>query len=223
MTATELARYIDHTMLKADAGPAEFDRLCDEAIRFGFRAVCVNSAWVQYVSRRLSDAGIAVCSVVGFPLGAMKSSAKAFEAKAAVADGAREIDMVLAVGAFKAGDAEYASDDIRWVREAIEPDTILKVIIETAMLSDDEKRAASALAANAGADFVKTCTGFGGGAASPEDIALMKDAAGPNVGVKASGGVRDYDTAMRMIDAGATRIGAVSSVAIMEGAGRCEE
>ncbi|MFA7019223.1 MAG: deoxyribose-phosphate aldolase [Sphaerochaetaceae bacterium] len=213
----DLAKYIDHTMLKADAVKAAFDKLCDEAIEYAFKSVCVNSSWVAYVANRLQGTGVNVCSVVGFPLGAMSSKSKAFEAKDAIAQGASEIDMVLAIGRLKMGDVQYVEDDIRAVRQAAKKGVILKVIIETAMLTKDEKITACRLAKAAGADFVKTCTGFGGGAATAEDIALMKEIVGPSMGVKASGGVRNYDKAIELIAAGATRLGAQSSIAIVTG------
>jgi len=213
----DLAKYIDHTMLKADAVKAAFDKLCDEAIEYAFKSVCVNSSWVAYVANRLQGTGVNVCSVVGFPLGAMSSKSKAFEAKDAIAQGASEIDMVLAIGRLKMGDVQYVEDDIRAVRQAAKKGVILKVIIETAMLTKDEKITACRLAKAAGADFVKTCTGFGGGAATAEDIALMKEIIGPSMGVKASGGVRNYDKAIELIAAGATRLGAQSSIAIVTG------
>jgi len=213
----DLAKYIDHTMLKADAVKAAFDTLCDEAIEYAFKSVCVNSSWVAYVANRLQGSKVQVCSVVGFPLGAMSSKSKAFEAEDAIAQGAREIDMVLAVGRLKMGDVQYVEDDIKAVRQAAKNGVILKVIIETAMLTKEEKITACRLAKSAGADFVKTCTGFGGGAATAEDIALMKEIVGPAMGVKASGGVRNYDKAIELIAAGATRLGAQSSIAIVTG------
>lgn len=213
----DLAKYIDHTMLKADAVKEAFDKLCDEAIHYGFKSVCVNSSWVSYVAKRLQGSGVNVCAVVGFPLGAMSSASKAFEAQDAIAQGASEIDMVLAIGRLKMGDHKYVEDDIRAVRKATEGGALLKVIIETAMLSQEEKIVACRLAKAAGADFVKTCTGFGGGAATAEDIALMKETVGPGIGVKASGGVRDYEKAIELIASGATRLGAQSSVAIVTG------
>ncbi|MDD4220547.1 MAG: deoxyribose-phosphate aldolase [Sphaerochaetaceae bacterium] len=213
----DLAKYIDHTMLKADAVKVAFDKLCDEAIEYSFKSVCVNSSWVAYVANRLQGTKVQVCSVVGFPLGAMSSKSKAFEAEDAIAQGAREIDMVLAVGRLKMGDVQYVEDDIKAVRQAAKKGVILKVIIETAMLTKEEKITACRLAKAAGADFVKTCTGFGGGAATAEDIALMQEIVGPAMGVKASGGVRNYDKAIELIGAGATRLGAQSSIAIVTG------
>nr|WP_321297329.1 deoxyribose-phosphate aldolase [uncultured Sphaerochaeta sp.] len=217
MEPRALAKYIDHTMLKPDSVQAAFDKLCDEAIEYGFASVCVNSSWVAYVANRLKGTGVNVCSVVGFPLGAMSSASKAFETQDAIAQGATEIDMVIAIGRLKMGDLRYVEDDIRAVRKAAGNGVVLKVIIETAMLTHDEKVTACKLSKAAGADYVKTCTGFGGGAATAEDMALMKEVVGPSMGVKASGGVRDYDKAIELIAAGATRLGAQSSVAIVTG------
>jgi deoxyribose-phosphate aldolase len=216
--AAELAKYIDHTMLRPDAPLEAFEKLCAEALQYGFCSVCVNSSRVAYVARKLRGTGVKVCSVIGFPLGAMSSRAKAFEGRGALEDGASELDMVLNIGALKSRDLKYVEEDIRSVRRASHGTTILKVIIETAMLTQEEKVLACELARKAGADFVKTCTGFGGGEATPEDIALMKRTVGPAMGVKASGGVRSFEKAMTLIRAGATRLGAVSSVAIVTGA-----
>lgn len=218
MDPVTLAKYIDHTLLKPDAPTSAFDTLCDEAVQYGFKSVCVNSSRVAYVARRLQGTPILVCSVVGFPLGAMTSRSKAFETREAISDGAVEIDMVLAIGALKSGDRRYVEEDIRAVRRATRSSTVLKVIIETAMLSQEEKVLACQISKNAGADFVKTSTGFGGGGATAEDIALMRSVVGPSMGVKASGGVRDFQKAKLVIEAGANRIGAVSSVAIVTGA-----
>ncbi|MDY0289355.1 MAG: deoxyribose-phosphate aldolase [Sphaerochaeta sp.] len=217
MGPEELAKYIDHTMLKADAVVEAFDKLCDEAIEYGFASVCVNSSWVAYVAKRLQGTTVNVCSVVGFPLGAMSSASKAFETQDAIAQGAGEIDMVIAIGRLKMGDLKYVEDDIRAVRNAAKNGVVLKVIIETALLTEAEKVTACRLSKAAGADFVKTCTGFGGGAATAEDMALMKKVVGPSMGVKASGGVRDYDKAIELIAAGASRLGAQSSIAIVTG------
>lgn len=215
MEPKDLATFIDHTMLKPDAVQGAFDKLCAEAIEYGFASVCVNSSWVSYVANRLQGTGVKVCSVVGFPLGAMSTASKAFETQDAISQGASEIDMVIAIGRLKMGDLHYVEDDIRAVRKAAENGVVLKVIIETAMLTQEEKITACRLAKAAGADFVKTCTGFGGGAATAEDMAMMKETVGPSMGVKASGGVRDYDKAIELIAAGASRLGAQSSVAIV--------
>ena len=214
----EMARYIDHTMLRPEAPLEVFDKLCAEALQYSFFSVCVNSCRVAYVARKLRGTGVKVCSVIGFPLGAMASRAKAFEAHGALEDGAAELDMVLNIGALKSRDVKYVEEDIRSVRRASHGTTILKVIIETALLTQEEKVLACEIAKKAGADFVKTCTGFGGGEATPEDIALMRRTVGPAMGVKASGGVRSFEKAMTLINAGATRLGAVAGVAIVTGA-----
>jgi deoxyribose-phosphate aldolase len=218
LSAAELAKYIDHTMLRPEAPLEAFAKLCDEALQYGFFSVCVNSCRVAYVARRLRGTGVKVCSVIGFPLGAMSSRAKAFEGHGALEDGASELDMVLNIGALKSRDLKQVEEDIRAVRRTSHGTTILKVIIETALLSQEEKVLACELAKKAGADFVKTCTGFGGGEATPEDIALMRRTVGAAMGVKASGGVRSFEKAMALINAGATRLGAVAGVAIVTGA-----
>jgi len=218
----EVAKYIDHTLLRPEADTAAFDRLCQEALQYRFHSVCVNSCRVAHVAKRLAGTGIKVCSVVGFPLGSMTSPSKAFEAKEAVGAGATEVDMVINVGLLKSGDLRGVEDDIRAVRQACGADRVLKVIIETALLSREEKILACELSKKAGADFVKTCTGFAGGGATEEDLVLMRSVVGPELGIKASGGVRSYKTALMCLGAGATRLGAVSSVAIVtdaEGSG----
>jgi deoxyribose-phosphate aldolase len=218
MTAAEMARCIDHTLLKPEAGPAAFDQLCDEAIQYGFKAVCVNSGWVAYAAEKLKGRPTAVCAVVGFPLGAMHRRAKACEARIAVEKGARELDMVLNVGALKSGDFDTVREDISAVRHAAAPPAVLKVIIETCLLAHDEKIKACQIARDAGADFVKTSTGFSAGGATVEDVALMRKAVGPAMGVKASGGIKGFETAVAMIAAGATRIGAGAGVEIIKAA-----
>jgi deoxyribose-phosphate aldolase len=218
MTGAEMAQYIDHTLLKPDANRAALDKLCEEAILHGFKAACVNSGWVGYVAEKLKGSNIAVCSVVGFPLGAMCSPAKAFEARQAVADGAQELDMVLNIGALKTGDLKAVEQDILAVRHEAKSSIALKVIIETCLLTNDEKVRACEIAQNAGADFVKTSTGFSTGGATPEDVILMRKTVGPQMGVKASGGIKDFETAAEMIAAGATRIGAGAGVTIVSGA-----
>ena len=218
LSPAELAKYIDHTMLRPEAPLEAFDKLCAEALQYRFFSVCVNSCRVAYVARKLRGTGVKVCSVIGFPLGAMSSRAKAFEGRGALEDGASELDMVLNIGALKSRDLKYVEEDIRAVRRASHGTTLLKVIIETALLSQEEKVLACELAKKAGADFVKTCTGFGGGEATPEDIALMRRTVGPAMGVKASGGVRSFEKSMTLINAGATRLGAVAGVAIVTGA-----
>jgi deoxyribose-phosphate aldolase len=216
--ATDLAAYMDHTLLRPEAATAAFDKLCQEAAQYRFFGVCVNSCRVAYVARKLQGTAVKVCSVVGFPLGAMTSRAKAFEAREAIADGASEIDMVINVGLLKSGDYHAVEEDIRAVRRATRATTILKVIIETVLLTQDEKVMACELSKKAGADFVKTSTGFLGGGATADDISLMRRVVGRDMGVKASGGVRNYKTAIAMIAAGASRIGAQASVAIVTGA-----
>jgi deoxyribose-phosphate aldolase len=214
---TDISRYIDHTLLKPEATPDQFDRLCEEAATHGFYSVCVNSSWVAYCAERLGDSAILVCSVVGFPLGAMTSTAKGFETRCAVEDGAREIDMVINIGRLKAQDYRYVEEDIRAVRAECPEGTILKVIIETALLSDSEKVRACEIAVAAGADFVKTSTGFSLHGATVADVALMRKTVGPSVGVKAAGGVRSLEDAAAMIEAGATRLGTSSGVKIVQG------
>lgn len=213
----EIARFIDHTLLKPEATPAQIERLCDEARRYGFAAVCVNPVYVRLAAERLQGAEVAVCSVVGFPLGAMTTAAKVYEARQALADGASELDMVIHVGALKAGDYERVQEDIAAVADVCHKGgALLKVIIETALLDDAEKVTACRLAQAAGADFVKTSTGFAGGGATAEDVRLMRQTVGPRMGVKAAGGIRSYADALAMIEAGANRIGASAGVRIVE-------
>ncbi len=213
----ELAKYIDHTMLMPDAPDAAFDKLCEEAIHWKFYSVCVNSSRVLYVARKLQGTDVKVAAVIGFPLGQMDSRSKAFEARRCISDGAHELDMVINVGALKSGNLKLVEDDMRAVRRATRSNTVLKVIIETSLLTDEEKVIACELSKKAGANFVKTCTGFAGGGATPHDIALMRRTVGPELGVKASGGMRNYPRAVQILAAGANRIGAVSSVAIVTG------
>jgi len=216
-----LAGLIDHTLLAADAGPVEIDRLCSEALEHRFAAVCVHGAWVLRCAQALQGSGIAVCAVVGFPLGAMASAVKLFEARQALDDGASEIDMVLAIGALKAGEHEYVQREIAAIAELCHGRAArLKVILETALLSDAQKIAACAIARAAGADFVKTSTGFGQHGATVHDVELLRRGVGAALGVKASGGVRDEATARALLEAGATRLGASASVAIVSGAKR---
>jgi deoxyribose-phosphate aldolase len=218
LSPAEVAKYIDHTVLKPMAATTAYDTLCREALTHRFFGVCVNSSWVAYVARKLQGSGIHVCSVVGFPLGAMTPRAKAFETREAISAGAAEIDMVINVGLLKNGDYRDVEEDIRAVRRATRPNTILKVIIETVFLTHEEKIVACELSKKAGADFVKTCTGFMGGVATVEDVALMRRVVGPEMGVKASTGVKTYKEALSMIAAGATRLGTGStSLAIVNG------
>ncbi len=215
ITATEMAKYIDHTLLKPDATFDGMDKLCEEAIKYRFKAVCVNSGSVAYVSCKLRGHCVDVCSVVGFPLGAMHTSTKAFEAEKAIEDGAQELDMVLNIGALKSGDLKTVDADIRTVRQVSESPVVLKVIIETSLLTEEEKIRACEIAKKAGADFVKTSTGFSGGGATIEDVVLMRSVVSPTMGVKASGGIKDFATASAMIAAGADRIGAGAGVTII--------
>ncbi|WP_207160699.1 deoxyribose-phosphate aldolase [Rhodoferax fermentans] len=209
-----LASYIDHTILKPDAQRVEVERLCDEAIRFKFASVCVNPYWVPLVAQKLKGSGVLTCCVVGFPLGATLSECKAQETQACIQNGADEVDMVINVGALKDGDLDLVRDDIALVKKACAGKT-LKVIIETCLLTDAQKETACRLSVEAGADFVKTSTGFGKSGATVADIALMRQTVGPLVGVKASGGVRSQADALAMIEAGASRVGASLSVTII--------
>lgn len=211
-----LASYIDHTLLKPSATDAEIRDICKQAREFGFASVCVNPCHVALSARELAGSQVMVCTVIGFPLGSTTTQTKVFETREACANGAHEIDMVINIGKLKAGDFQYVAGDIRGVVEAAQGRTV-KVIIETSMLTNDEKVAACILSKSAGAHFVKTSTGFGGGGATPEDIALMRKTVGEELGVKASGGVRDCEGAEKLIAAGASRLGASASVAIISG------
>jgi deoxyribose-phosphate aldolase len=213
----DLAGTIDHTLLKPQASEGEIRTLCEEAKANHFASVCVNPYWVGLCASLLAGAGVEVCSVIGFPLGATTSTAKAFEAGEAVRRGATEVDMVLNVGALKDKNYEAVHEDIRSVVQSVEGGACVKVILETALLSDDEKIAACALAKEAGAHYVKTSTGFGGGGATVADVALMRSVVGSEIGVKASGGIRDRETAEAMIKAGANRLGASAGVKILSG------
>ncbi|WP_042478197.1 deoxyribose-phosphate aldolase [Bacillus ndiopicus] len=210
------AKMIDHTLLKADATREQIATICAEAKQYDFASVCVNPTWVKYSAELLAGTDVKVCTVIGFPLGATTSAVKAFETKDAIANGAGEIDMVINIGALKNGEYELVRDDIKAVVEAANG-TLVKVIIETCLLTDEEKVKACQLSVEAGADFVKTSTGFSTGGATAEDIALMRKTVGPDLGVKASGGVRSLEDMKQMIEYGATRIGASSGVAIMNG------
>lgn len=214
----DLAQYIDHTLLTPEATADDIDRLCDEAERYRFASVCINPTWVRRAANNLRGTGVPVCTVIGFPLGATTTEVKAMEARKALRDGAREIDMVINIGALRSGDQELVYNDIAKVADAAhEVGAICKVILETALLTDEEKVIASALARRARADFVKTSTGFGPGGATVYDVALMRETVGPEMGVKASGGVRTAGDAEDMIAAGATRIGASAGVQIVSG------
>lgn len=212
----ELNKYIDHTLLKPEATEAQVLTLIEQAKKYDFASVCVNPTWVSLAAKELKDSDVKVCTVIGFPLGANTSAVKAFETKDAIANGADEVDMVINIGQLKAGNVEAVEADIRVVVEAANG-TLTKVIIETCLLTDDEKVAACLAAQRAGADFVKTSTGFSTGGATVPDVALMRKTVGPDMGVKASGGARSLEDAQAFIEAGATRIGASSGVAIMEG------
>ena len=209
-----LAKMIDHTLLKANATSTDIRRICAEAREHGFASVCVNSCHAKLVTQELAGSGVKTCCVVGFPLGAMSSEAKAFEAECAVSQGASEIDMVINVGALKEGNDTYVLDDIRSVVEAAKP-AIVMVIIETCLLTDEEKVRACALSEKAGAAFVKTSTGFSTGGANVHDVALMRKTVGERLGVKASGGIHTPQEAKALIDAGACRIGASNGVALL--------
>ena len=216
-SARDWASLIDHTLLKPEATEDDIKRLCEEAAQFRFASVCVNPTWVRASACHLRGSGVPVCTVIGFPLGATLPDVKAYEARRAIFDGAREVDMVINIGALKSGDDCAVEHDIRSVVEvAHEYEVTCKVIIETALLTDEEKVRASLAAKRAGADFVKTSTGFSKGGATVADIALMRQAVGPDLGVKASGGVKGLEDARKMVEAGATRIGASVGVKIAQ-------
>ncbi len=214
----KIAKYIDHTLLKADAKADEVEKLCQEARDYDFKTVCINPVWVDYAVELLEGTDVGVTTVIGFPLGANTPEMKAAEAKQAVEKGAADVDMVINIGALKNEDYDTVLNDIKAVVDAVAGKAIVKVIIETSLLTKSEKIRASELSKEAGADFVKTSTGFSTGGATLEDVQLMRATVGPKMGVKASGGVRSYEDAIAMIDAGATRIGASSGIAIVEGA-----
>ena len=216
LTQSQLAKYMDHTLLKADATLDGIDRVVAEAKQFGCASVCVNPFWVPYVARLLDGSGVATCTVVGFPLGASSTASKVFETTDAIANGADEIDMVINIGELKAGHAELVREDIRAVAEATHAGgKLLKVIIECCLLTDDEKRLACLLCAEAGADFVKTSTGLSTGGATVADVALMRECVGPDFGVKAAGGIRTLADAYAMIEAGASRLGVSAAASIL--------
>jgi deoxyribose-phosphate aldolase len=213
-----LALMIDHTLLKPEATRSEIEKLCAEAIRYQFAGVCINPAYVKLCAQLLHNSDIKVCTVIGFPLGATSSEAKVFETEQAIKDGAREIDMVMNIGMLKSGEYEYVEQDIlAVVRMAHRSRVLTKVIIETGLLADEEKVKACALVKHAGADFVKTSTGFAGRGATTGDVALLRKIVGPDVGVKASGGVRSREQALALIASGANRIGTSASVQIVTG------
>jgi deoxyribose-phosphate aldolase len=215
----ELNRYIDHTLLKADATRTQIEKLCNEALQYHFASVCVNLCWAKLASDLVAKSDVKVCVVVGFPLGATTTLAKMFEADQAIEAGAREVDMVLNIGALKSDLLDFVRSDITGVlsscRRSKRKYSLLKVILENSLLTDDEKRRACEIAKNAGADFVKTSTGFSTGGATVADVKLMRSVIGPEMGIKAAGGVRTRADALDMIEAGATRIGTSSGVAIV--------
>jgi deoxyribose-phosphate aldolase len=214
------AKLIDHTLLKPDATPDQVAQLCFEAKKYGFASVCINPSWVPLAAQLLQGSAVKVCTVIGFPLGATAPEVKAFEAGNAIKQGASEIDMVINIGALKARDLELVARDIRGVvKTSHEMGAIVKVIIETALLTDEEKTLACLISKEAQADFVKTSTGFAGGGATVHDVALMRKVVGPEMGVKASGGVKTFEDAENMVKAGATRIGASAGVKIIQGPG----
>lgn len=213
----QLASIIDHTLLKPEATPEQIQQICGEAKQYHFASVCINPVYVKVAAGELADSDVKVCTVIGFPLGATSTEVKSFETVNAIQNGATEVDMVIPVGMLKAGGYQAVLDDIQEVVNAAEGRALVKVIIETSLLTDEEKVAACLLAKQAGADYVKTSTGFSSGGATKEDIALMRATVGPKIGVKASGGVRTREDALAMMQAGATRIGASASVAIVQG------
>ncbi|MDK8639625.1 deoxyribose-phosphate aldolase [Niallia taxi] len=215
--SSQIAKMIDHTLLKAEATKEQVKTLCEEAKEYSFASVCVNPTWVQYASELLAGTEVKVCTVIGFPLGATTSATKAFETANAIENGATEVDMVINIGALKDKNFDLVKEDIKAVVDAAKGKALTKVIIETSLLTDEEKEKACVLAVEAGTDFVKTSTGFSTGGATVEDIALMRKTVGPEIGVKASGGVRSSEDTEKMIEAGATRIGASSGVAIVNG------
>lgn len=213
----QLNKFIDHTLLKPEATQEMIDKLCAEAKEHDFMSVCVNPYWVKRSAELLAGTDVKVCTVIGFPLGANTTAAKVAETRDAIANGATDVDMVLNVGALKSGDLETVKQDVAAVKDAA-GDILLKVILETGLLTDQEKEIACKLCVEAGADYVKTSTGFGPGGATVEDIALMRKTVGPDIGVKASGGVRGGEAALAMIEAGASRIGTSSGISIVTGA-----
>lgn len=217
MQNLNLASMIDHTQLKPNATKEMIETLCKEALQYNFASVCVNPGFVSLCSELLKDSDVDVCTVIGFPLGANTTAVKAFETKNAIENGATEVDMVINISKLKDKDYDYVREDIKAVVEAAKNKALTKVIIETCLLNDEEKVIACKLSKEAGADFVKTSTGFSTGGATPQDIKLMRETVGPDMGVKASGGVRNTKDALAVVEAGASRIGASASIAICEG------
>ncbi len=216
MSEKPIASFIDHTALKPDTTLEQIEKLCHEAMEYGFASVCVNPCYVAHCHRILKASDVKVCTVIGFPLGANTTATKEAETVEAVKNGAAEVDMVINIGAIKSGHYELVKNDIAAVVKAAGDSAIVKVILETCLLTDEEKIAACKMCKEAGAHFVKTSTGFSTGGATIEDIRLMRQAVGPDLGIKASGGIRDYKTARAMVDAGASRIGASASIAIVK-------
>lgn len=208
-------KYFDHTILKADATEAQVAKICKEALENEFASVCVNQYYTKFVAEQLKGSDVKVCTVVGFPLGMSDTRVKAFETKAAIEDGAEEVDMVINVGALKDGKYDYVRNDIKTLKDVCGKEVLLKVIIETCLLTDEEKVKACELAKKAGADYVKTSTGFSTGGAKAEDVALMRKTVGEELGVKASGGIHTAEEAQAMIDAGASRLGTSATLAII--------
>ncbi|HEY5584161.1 MAG TPA: deoxyribose-phosphate aldolase [Ruminiclostridium sp.] len=212
----KIASLIDHTALKPDTTKEQINKLCSEAIEYGFASVCVNPSYVKLCSELLKDSAIKVCTVIGFPLGATTTATKVAEASEAIENGAKEVDMVINVGAIKSGDFDFVKKDIEAVVQVAKGKALVKVILETCLLTEEEKIQSCKICKEAHADFVKTSTGFSTGGATVSDIKLMRGIVKPDMGVKASGGIRDYETAKAMVDAGASRIGASASVAIAD-------
>ncbi|WP_032121946.1 deoxyribose-phosphate aldolase [Clostridium amazonitimonense] len=217
MDKKTLAKYIDHTLLKADATDEAIKVLCQEALEHNFASVCVNPSNVKLAAELLKGSDVKVCTVIGFPLGANTKEVKAFETEDSIRNGAQEVDMVINIGKLKAKDYDYVREDIKAVVDIAKGKALTKVIIETCLLTDEEKVMACKLSKEVGADYVKTSTGFSTGGATPKDVKLMRDTVGEEMGVKASGGVRSYEDAINVIQAGASRIGASASIAISEG------
>lgn len=213
----KMEKYIDHTLLKPESTDMDVQKVCLDAKKYNFKSVCINPGWVKYTADLLKDSDVETCTVIGFPLGANTSKVKAFEAEQAVKEGATEVDMVINIGALKSEDFALVYDDIKAVVDAVKGKALVKVIIEACLLNDNEKVRACEAAKRAGADFVKTSTGFSTGGATIEDVKLMRKTVGEKMGVKASGGVRSIEDAKAMIEAGATRIGTSNGVAIVEG------
>jgi len=213
----KMEKYIDHTLLKPESTDLDVQKVCLDAKKYNFKSVCINPGWVKYAADLLKDSEVETCTVIGFPLGANTSKVKAFEAEQAVKEGATEVDMVINIGALKSEDYSLVHDDIKAVVEAVKGKALVKVIIEACLLNEHEKVRACEAAKRAGADFVKTSTGFSTGGATLEDVKLMRKTVGKEMGVKASGGVRSIEDAKAMIEAGATRIGTSNGVAIVEG------